>query len=263
MIGELLAASCDDADVLARIGGPIGEAARDAAAELAALPAADARAWRVRLIAALRSPIPPGIRGVHPTWIETGLTGLPARARDALASGAPDRVDVWLVRWACTQLPPLPPIDQALVTPRSTREALRLSHAALATWLANLGADQLAYALRAKPDALQAIASTLGSGGDRVVSAVRRIGAPPRAGELGPTRDAIERCRGDARSQRGRSDLLIRIGARALAPHTDPLTRRQLAVRLPLALAIECELSAHAATPLDRSPTWSALGAPP
>ncbi len=260
MIGELLAASCDDADVLARIGGPIGEAARDAAAELAALPATEARAWRVRLIAALRSPIPPGMRGVHPTWIEVGLAELPARARDALAAGAPSRVDVWLVRWACAQLPPLPPIDPDLVTPRSIGEALRLSHAALVTWLANLGADQLAHALRAKPDALEAIAATLGNGGARVASAVRRIGAPPRAGELGATRDAIARCRGDARS-----DLLIRIGARALAPHTDPMTRRQLAVRLPhpLGLAIEGELSAHAATPLDHSPTWSALGAPP
>ena len=34
VIGELLAATCDDPSVLARIGGPIGEAARDAAAAL-------------------------------------------------------------------------------------------------------------------------------------------------------------------------------------------------------------------------------------
>lgn len=260
MIGELLAATCDDPSVLARIGGPIGEAARDAAAELAEHAPESARAWRVRLIAALRSPIPPGIRGVHPTWIERGLAGLPVRARDALASGAPDRVDVWLARWACAELPPLPPIDPTLVTPRSIGEALRLSHTALVTWLANVGADQLAFALRSKPDALQAIASTLGTGGDRVVSAARRIGSPPRAGALGETRDAIARCRGDAKS-----DLLLRIGARALAPHTDALTRRQLAVRVPhpLGVMILGELGAHAAAPLERAPTWSALGAAP
>lgn len=260
MIGELIAATCDDRDVLARIGGPIGDAARDAAAELAAMPAIDARAWKIRLVAALRAPIPPGVRGVHPSWIEATLAVLPARVRDALARGPADPLDVWLVRWACAELPPLPPIDPALAIPRELEDAPRLSADALAGWLAQVGADQLAYALRGKPDALQAIASSLGrDGADRVIAAVRRIGTPPRAGALGSTRDAIARCRSDAAA-----DLLVRIGARALAPHTDPLLRRQLAVRLPRArgLAVQAELDGHAADPIERAPAWAALAAP-
>ena len=258
MIGELLAASCDDPSVLARIGGPIGEAARDAAAELAEMSVSTARTWRVRLIAALRSPIPPGIRGVHPSWIEAGLEGRPERARTALSAASTELVDVWLARWACAELPPLPPIDPAVTTARSPAELARLSSAKLVGWLANAGADQLAFALRSKPDALQAIARSLGTEGDRIVAAVRRIGTPPRAGALGSTRDAIARCRGDASP-----DLLILIGARAIAPHTDPLSRRQLAVRLPRprGLAVLAELVRHAADPIERAPSWDALGA--
>jgi hypothetical protein len=253
VIGELLAAACNDASVLARLGGPFGEAARDAADELAALPAADARAWRIRLLTALRAPIPPGFRGVHPSWVEAGLVGLPARARAALAVSSPDPIDIFLARWACAAIPPLPSIDPALRVPSSIDEAVRLTGDALAAWLAEVGADQLAHALASQPDALRTLARTVG---DRLLAAAARITQPPRAGALGPTRDAIARCRGDARS-----DLLIRIGARTIAPHTDPLTRRQLAVRLPhtLGLALLAELVTHASSPLDRGPTWAAL----
>ena len=168
VIGELLAASCDDPSVLARIGGPIGEAARDAAGELVEMSVSTARTWRVRLIAAMRSPIPPGIRGVHPSWIEAGLDGRPERARAALSAASTDLVAVWLARWACAEIPPLPPIDPALTTARTLAELTRLSSAALVGWLANAGADQLAFALRSKPDALQAIARTHGAEGDRI-----------------------------------------------------------------------------------------------
>lgn len=258
MLGELIAASCEDPSVLSRIGGSIGEAARDASAELAVMSPADARTWRARLIAAVRAPIPPGLRGVHGSWIEAGLEGLPARVREALAGSARDPIDVWLVRWACAEIPPLPPIDPSLVAPLAIEDAPKLSADALVAWLANVGADQLAHALRAKPDALQAIASTLGRDGDRVIGAVRRITAPPRAGALGPTRDAIGRCRGDAGS-----DLLLVIGARTIAPYTDPLLRRQLAVRLPRprGLLVLGELRARAGDPIARAPAWEALSA--
>lgn len=256
MIGELIAASCEDPSVLARIGGSIGDAARDASLELAEMSPADARTWRARLIAAVRAPIPPGLRGVHGSWIEAGLEGLPARTRDALAGTARDPLDVWLVRWACAEIPPLPPVDPAQVVPREIEDAPKLTAEALVAWLANVGADQLAYALRGKPDALQAIAGTLGRDGDRVVSAVRRIALPPRAGALGSTREAIARCRGDANA-----DLLVLIGARTIAPHTDPMLRRQLAVRLPRprGLLLLAELRAHAGS---AAVAWDALAAP-
>jgi len=255
MIGELLATVTDDTAVLERIGGPIGEAARDAAGELAALPPSDARGWRTRLVAAVRAPVPPGIRGVDPTWIEAGLVGLPARARMAV-SGPRDPVDVWLARWACAAIPPLPAIDHALEIPGSIEDAIRLSAGALVEWLAEVAADQLAHALSSQPAALGAIARITG---DRVLAAADRIPHPPRAGALGPIRDAIVRCRAEATGR----ELLLRIGARAIGPHTDPMTRRQLAVRLPrpLGLTLADEMLAHATTPLDRAPTWAALGA--
>jgi hypothetical protein len=253
VIGELLATISTDPAVLARIGGPIGDAARDAAADLAEMPPDEARGWRVRMIAALRAPIPPGIRGVHPTWIEAGLVGLPARARTAIISTAPSPADVWLARWALAAIPPLPAIDLALATPRSLADALRLAPQALTNWLANAGADQLAHALASQPEALRALARVVG---DRVVIAATRIKHAPRAGALGPTRDAITRCKGDATN-----DLLVRIGVRALAPHTDALSRRQLALRLPQNLGLLDELVTHATLPIERAPTWAALGA--
>ncbi len=256
MIGELLATVTSDRELLSQIGGPLGEAARDAADELAAMHATEARAWRVRITAAMRAPIPPGIRGVHPSWIEAGLVGLPARTRTALAAGAPEPADIWLARWACAAIPPLPAIAPELRTPTSIDDALRLSGEALTSWLVEIGADQLAHALASQPEALRAIARATS---DRVLLAATRTKVPPRAGALGPMRDAITRCRVQASGP----EMLIRIGARAIAAHTDALSRRQLAARLirPLGLALEGEMIAHSGTPLDRTPTWTALAA--
>ncbi len=263
MIGELLATLTPDRAILERIGGGVGEAARDAATELAALPPARARTWRAGIMAALRAPTPPGIRGAHASWIEAGITGLPARAR-ASVSETRDATDVWLARWACSNIPPLPAIASERSveigplegSPRSIDEAVRLSGDALVAWLADVGADQLAYALSSQGAALPSIAKIAG---DRLLVAARRITESPRVGALGPHRDAIKRCRCSATG----TELLLRIGARAIAPHTDPLSRAQLAARLPHALGsvLRDEMAAHGRVPLDRVPTWSALGA--
>jgi hypothetical protein len=256
VIGELLAAVCSDREVLARIGGRIGQAARAAAGELARLDTDEGRATRARIVAAARAPVPPGIRGVHASWIEAGLAELPDRARHALAQRSLEPVDVWLARWACAELPPLPPVDPVLRAPRSLDEAIRLSGERLATWLVEVGADQLALALRPAGDnALVAVARTA----PRVAIAAERIARPPRAGALGPVRAAIQRCR-DAPP---RDDGLLVIGARSIAPHIDPIARRQLAVRLarPIGLAVLAELAAHAHAPLADAPAWSALAA--
>ena len=282
MIGEVLAVACADREVLVRIGGRIGEAARESAAELATLASEDHRRMRARIAAAARVPVPIGIRGVHASWIEAGLVGLPARARGALANGPTTEVEVWLVRWACAELPPLPAAEPELVAPRSIDDAIRLPGDRLVSWLAELGADQLALALRtAGKAAVAAVAARVV--GDRLLAASERIDAAPRSGALGPVRAAIARCRGldltgaDAAvdelaatrlagSARGLVDdnLLLRIGARAVAPRVDTLARRQLAVRLPrpLGLVLIEELVAHASTPVDQCPTWLALAAP-
>jgi hypothetical protein len=255
VIGELLAVACDDPKVLARLGGSIGDAARDAAAELAGLPVDQRRMWRAKMMAAFRAPIPPGIRGVHPSWIEAGLVGLPPRAREALSNGAPTDVDVWLARWACAEIPPMPAVDVNLGPPRSIEEAIRLSGETLERWLMEVGADQLAHALASQPQAIAQIARVVG---DRIHVAVARIQRDPRIGALGPVRAAIARARVEG------GDVLITIGARAIAPRVDEVARRRIAVRLPrpLGLAIAGELAMQATTRIDHVPTWAALSAP-
>ena len=185
----------------------------------------------------------PGDRGGHRA----------ARARDAIASGALDEASVWLARWACADLPPLPAIDAALEVPPSAAAAVQLAAPALRAWLEQIGLDQLAFGLGPHAAALAAVF------GDRLLVAVDRITRPPRAGQLGARRGAIERARGDHDPL-----ALIRIGARALAPHAARLVRRQLAVRLPrpLGLVVFAELAAHAAASREHGPTWQALAAP-
>ncbi|MGN6104290.1 MAG: hypothetical protein ACTHU0_04235 [Kofleriaceae bacterium] len=255
MIGEALAAACRDPAVLARIGGPLGEAARAAAGQLAQLPHGEQRARRARWAAAARAPVPAGIRGVHPSWIEDSLAGLPARARDDVArGGGGDRAAVWLARWACAALPPLTAVDDHAAA-TSIEGVAWWSGARIAAWLASVGADQLALAMAAAgPAALAAAVRAVGAPLDAAAS---RISAPPRAGALGPARAAIARCR-VALDDRA----LVRIGARAIAPHVHALARRQLAVRLarPLGLVVLDELAAHARDPVDQAPSWAALG---
>lgn len=263
MIGEALAAACGDRAVLARIGGPIGLAAREALDRLAREPRPEVRrALRAAWVAAAGAPVPPGLRGVHPSWIEAALAGLPARARADLARGGAggDPVAVWLARWACAGLPPMPAAD-APGPPRSLDEAVRLRGEDLAIWLAEVGADQLALALGAAGgDALAAAARVVdGPSGERLRRAAARIGGPPRAGALGPVRAAIARCR-VALDDRA----LLEIGARAIAPHVDALARRRLAVRLPrpAGLAVAGALAAFAGAPIEQVPAWRALAAP-
>ncbi|MEJ7598310.1 MAG: hypothetical protein WKG01_10405 [Kofleriaceae bacterium] len=255
MVGELFAAACLDPDVLARLGGPIGEAARGAAASLAAEPARKQRATRAAWAAIARMPVPAGIRGVDPSWIEAGLAGLPATARTALASAAVDLPGVWLARWACSELVPLP-ADDAQRPPRSVADLVRLPGPDLAAWLDDVGADQLAFALAAAGD--PAVTQAAPAVGEILLVARDRIRLAPRRGALGPVRAAIARCKvtlGDA--------ALATIAARAIASHVDPWAARQLAIRLPHALGkvVLGELRAHAHSAHDQAPTWAALGA--
>jgi hypothetical protein len=213
--------------------------------------------------------VPPGLRGVHPSWIEAALAELPARARSDLArggvgaedgphAGSFDRVAVWLVRWACAGLPPMPAADLT-GPPASMDEAVRLRGDDLAAWLAEVGADQLALAFGAAgPTGGQALAAAARIVGDRLTRAASRIGLPPRAGALGPVRAAIARCRVSLDDR-----ALPVIGARAIAPHADLLARRQFAARLPrpLGLAVAAALAAFAAAPVAQAPAWRALAA--
>ena len=259
MIGEALAVACRDPAVLARIGGRIGEAARRTLGELAAMSSEPRRRTRAQIAAAARTPVPAGIRGVHPSWIEAELAGMPRRAREALATAtAGDPADVWLVRRVCADLPPLPAVVASQRPPGSIDDAIRLPGPLAIEWLANVGADQLAHALRrAERSDIVAIAHTIG---DRLRAAVARIDSAPRANALGPERAAIGRCGRES----GDEDLLVRIGARAIAPHVDALVRLQLTVRMPrsLGLSVRDELAAYASVPIEHCPTWSALAAP-
>jgi hypothetical protein len=248
VLAGALAAACGDPDVLARLGGPLGEAARAAAAER------PAREVRLRWAQTARTAVPAGLRGAHGSWIEAALAGSPSRARAAVAAGGGDAVDTWLARWATAAIPPMPPITAARVA--SLDSATRVDAATLEAWLEDTGADQLALALGAAGGSAVAAAGRLV--GDRLAAAAARIASPPRAGALGPIRAAIERCRVVLDDS-----ALLRIGARAIAPHTHALARRQLVHRLPRArgLVVGAELDAAARASVSEAPRWDALAA--
>ena len=240
MIALALAAACSDPDddraaLLARIGGPLGAQAR------ALLRRPDRVAW----LASVRAPVPPGLRGIDPTWIEAALAALPARARVALGQGARTPLDVWLARWATARFPTVPPAD-GRARPTTREDVVFLAAPQLRAWLEEVGADQLAYALGDKASAL----------GARMAAVLARIAHPPRAGELGPRRAALARANLSLDAT-----ALIRIGARAIAPHLDAAMREVLVHRLPrpLGLVVRAEILGAPAGP---GPTWRALAAP-
>jgi hypothetical protein len=107
---------------------------------------------RARALAIARAPVPPGLRAIHPTWIEHALVGLPARARAAVAAGGGAPVDVWLARWATARLPSMI-VEPALAARVAKHRAWLLVDGiptapltALVGWLASLGqgGDELA-----------------------------------------------------------------------------------------------------------------------
>lgn len=253
VIARALAAACRDPEVLARLGGALGAAARAAAAELAGQ--GGDRKLRVRWAMAARTPVPAGLRGVDASWVEAGLAGLPARAREAVARGGGSPADAWLARWATAAIPPMPAISEPRVTTRHS--VTRVGAGELVRWLEDAGADQLALALGAAGG--DALAPAVRAVGDRLRAAAVRITRPPRHGGLGPTRAAIARCRIalDAHA-------LIRIGARAVAPHLEPLERAQLVCRLTRSLGavVGDALAAASDEPLGDAPRWDALTAP-
>jgi hypothetical protein len=231
--------------VLSRLGGTIGHAARDAANELAKLDVAARKRRRAEIAVAARAPIPAALRAVHPTWIEHALAELPARARTAVSSQSAEPIDVWLARWATHQVPP------AMSELRLPAIAATNDDAVVAAWLGGIGADQMAFALGETARSIPALAA-----------AVARIDKPPRAGELGPQRAAIARCR-DVSLDEDLSFVLV--GCRALAPHlaTHQLAKLQVILRLPrpIGIVVARELALHAATSFDQCPSWAALAA--
>ena len=164
MIARALAATGLD---LSRLGGPIGEAAR------ALRPGQRERAeWATQA----RAPVTPGVRGIHASWIEHALSDLPPRARQALAAGGGDAVDVWLARWACAELVPVPALPEAGELEASLRAR---------------GAEEIAIVARGAAGLLR---------GERVRAAIARctgttdrlvIGARAAAPQLGDQAHAI------------------------------------------------------------------------
>ncbi|MGE0868771.1 MAG: hypothetical protein AB7P03_09420 [Kofleriaceae bacterium] len=254
-IARALAAACDDRDVLRRIGGGLGIAAVAAFDELTATSPGARAPLKASWASAARAPVPPGLRAIDPSWVEAALAALPSRARAAVAApGGP--VAVWFARWACASLPAMPAIDAAIEWPASPEQVVQMPASSLRAWLDAVGEDQLVHAVGAA--GASAVAATGHRVGRDLRDAARRIREPPRAGELGPVRSAIQRCRVelDARA-------LVRIAARAIAPRFDPLRARQLAARLPYPIGsvVLVELDLHAADPMVEAPTWRALAA--
>jgi hypothetical protein len=256
MIGHAIAVAArklsslggDRDGVLARIAGPLGAEARAAVAELDKLDGGKQKLARAEWAAQVRAPVPAGFRSIHPTWIEAALAPLPPRARAAVASGGgADPVDVWLARWATASFVTMPPTGRLRV--KVPDDVAGLDADSVLVWLARIGADQLAYALGP---------SAIGVMGSDLREALERIRQPPRAGQLGPIRAAIERCEAQRTDQQIR---VVEIGANAAAPHLSPIVRRQVVARLPrvVGLGVARAFAAGAVMGLDRSPSWMAL----
>lgn len=261
MIAEAIAAAAfvlgDDAPgVLARFAGPIGEELHELVASGIMADKADRAAWS----AFVRAPVPAGIRGIDPSWIETALDGVPEQARVAVAAGGGTPARVWLARWACARFVTMPqPIeDPSFDRDLTIDDVVAMPGDRLRVWLDDVGADQLAVALAAAGP--EAIASGIRVAGERVAQAAARIHEPPRKGNLGPIRAAIERCRGIVLDEHS----TIVIGARTIAPYVAgrALARERIMLRLPrdTGLAVGAALLEHAADPVERAPSWSALG---
>ena len=242
ILADAIAAACTDEAVLARLGGPLGDAARAKAAELRRMPDAERKQARAMAAALARAPLLTGLRGIHGSWIESALGALPRRARADFANGgAADAAGVWLARWAAATLAPMP--SAGVDRPRSVGDIAGLSGDAIIAWLADVGADQLAFALGAPSRWVEP-------------SVVKRIAVAPRVGNLGDRRAAIARCRVELDD-----DALVTIGARTIAPYTDAFVRRQIALRLPRTrgLAVLFELEQFAGESVQASPTWEAI----
>lgn len=124
----------------------------DVLVRLGLVPQGASTQERARALAIARAPVPPGLRAIHPTWIEHALVGLPPRARAAVAAGGGAPVDVWLARWATAQLPSMI-VEPELAARVAKHRAWVLVDAiptaplgALVAWLAGLGqgSDELA-----------------------------------------------------------------------------------------------------------------------
>lgn len=262
MIAEAIAAACNELRardaILARLGGLLGESVRAAAGELAALPPAQARSRRAMWAAAARAPAPPGLRGVHPSWIEAALDGMPARTRGELASGPEDPVGVWLARRACAAFPPMPAVR--LVDRVGALEAvLALPESLLESWLENVGAEQVAV-LAIASKTVELVQRQPGVAGARLRQAVHRVWPFFRKDLLGyPVAQIARRCAGVPFVDSG----LLRIGARTIAPYvaTRLLAASQLVHRLPRerGLVVDAELRAFASAPIESVPSWRVL----
>lgn len=243
MIGEATATAAmrlgGDCDaVLARIRGPLGDAARAAKAELARLDPSAQKTQRARWMATSRLVWPANFRAVHPTWIEAALGELPPRARAAVANGTGAPVDIWLARRALAGFVAMPAMRETI---RIAADIPAVPLDALRTWLETIGADQLAHALGV-------------IGAHDVIAADPKLRAA-RAISPGPSRAIVQRCSGLA----DEDTRLIRAGIRTAAPHLDALGRRQVLQRLPRALALDLrgDLRVFAADPQPTS--WAAL----
>jgi len=117
----------------------------DVLVALGLVPAGASKPDRARALAIARSPVPVGLRAIHPSWIEHGLEGLPPRARAAIASVPSSPVDVWLARWATAHLPSMI-VEPELAARVAKHRAFLLVDGiptaplqALVEWLAGLG----------------------------------------------------------------------------------------------------------------------------
>ncbi len=146
-------------------------------AQLMGLPRSARATLEATWIAAVRTPVAPGLRYLHRDWIEAALADAPNATRAALASGSLTPAAVWLARWFCAGMPGLPPLLADSAPLRTPPDVVALAGPRLLRLVSAVGADGVVHALGAP--ALRACdASVLAANQPLLQAALARLAQP-------------------------------------------------------------------------------------
>jgi hypothetical protein len=221
---------------LARVRGPDAQAARGMVADWRRLP----RATRASAIAAAAyaatAPVPAGIDGIHPSWIERRLQDEGAAAAQAWARRQQvlGPLEVWWLRRICAGLTALPPPTNERA--HQIAQVVACSCDEVAAGSLGVGAALFAHAAGSEPDAGARVGTRFlpAAVWAQLVAVVQQEG---QGGRMGSVRAALALFpSAPARDSLTRAGLAV-LMAHA-ATHGPPLAQ-QLAQKLPVAIADE------------------------
>lgn len=234
-----LRSSVDGAAALQRLAQPWRDQATLQLHQLTSVSPAARATLEAAWLAAVRTPVAPGLRHVHRDWIEAALADAPTSTRAALAGGVVTPAAVWLARWFCAGLPALPPLLAAHQPLRQPGDLVALAGPRLLQLVSAVGADGVVLALGAP--ALQASAGSVLAGNQPMLQAALLRAAQPQAWPGGFRRRVVGWLSGVQRATTGglaAPMLLPMLGVHMLATIAT-LNRQHLAARLPRTVGLQ------------------------